>query len=128
VKFETVSSADWCSKCGNFCDCALVNGVYLSACCVADTLPRRPALKGTIPIEKIAEAVQKVANARQEGGTHYLHFVIQPIDFIQKNNLGWCAGNVVKYVTRYPFKGQPLEDLKKARHYLDKLIELEEAK
>jgi hypothetical protein len=125
---NTVSSAEWCSECGKLCSSSMFRDGYFSVCCGADVLDRRPALKGTIPIEKITEAVQKVANARQEGGTHYLHFVIQPIDFIQKNNLGWCAGNVVKYVTRYPFKGQPLEDLKKARHYLDKLIELEEAK
>jgi hypothetical protein len=124
-KNGSVSAADWCSKCGNFCDSARINGVFLSACCAADILDRRPAL-GTIPIEKITEAVQKVANARQEGGTHYLHFAIQPIDFIQKNGLEWCQGNIVKYVCRYKHKGG-LEDLKKARHYLDKLIELEEA-
>ena len=66
------------------------------------------------------------ANERQEGGTHYLHFAIQPIDFIQQNGLNWCEGNIVKYVVRHRFKNG-LEDLKKARHYLEKLIELEEA-
>ena len=67
------------------------------------------------------------ANDRQEGGSHYLGFAIQPIDFIHKNGLGWCEGNVVKYVTRHKLKNG-LEDLKKARHYLDKLIEEEEQK
>jgi hypothetical protein len=123
---STVSAAEWCSECGRMCGSTLHRGGRRESDW-ADVLDRRPALKGTIPIEKITESVQKVANARQEGGTHYLHFVIQPIDFIQKNGLDWCQGNIVKYVCRYKHKNG-LEDLKKARHYLDKLIELEEAK
>jgi hypothetical protein len=125
---STVSAAEWCSECGLMCHSTLYRGGRReSDCCWGAVLDRRPALKGAIPIEKITEAVEKVANARQEGGTHYLHFPIQPIDFIQKNGLDWCQGNIVKYVCRYKHKNG-LEDLKKARHYLDKLIELEEAK
>lgn len=37
---------------------------------------------------------------------------------------GYLAGNVVKYIARYRDKNG-VEDLKKARHYLDKLIEIE---
>lgn len=68
-------------------------------------------------------------NARdhQEGGSHYKDKAIQPIDFILANNLGFCEGNVVKYVSRYKEKGG-VADLKKARHYLDFLIEREEGK
>lgn len=51
---------------------------------------------------------------------HY-DFPIAPIDFISKNGLGWHEGNIIKYVTRYKRK-KGLEDLKKARHYLDMLI------
>jgi hypothetical protein len=58
----------------------------------------------------------------QVGGDHYRNMPIQPIDFIMANGLGFCEGNVVKYVARYPFKNG-LEDLRKARHYLDMLIE-----
>jgi len=36
---------------------------------------------------------------------------------------GYLKGNVLKYVWRYLYKGKPLEDLKKARAYLDRLIE-----
>jgi len=36
---------------------------------------------------------------------------------------GYLKGNVLKYVWRYLYKGKPLEDLKKARWYLDRLIE-----
>ena len=37
---------------------------------------------------------------KQESGTHYKDKGIQPIVYIHANNLGFCEGNVVKYVTR----------------------------
>lgn len=52
---------------------------------------------------------------------HYNQGGIQPIDFIESHKLSFCAGNVVKYVVRAPHKNG-LEDLKKARWYLDRLI------
>ena len=67
------------------------------------------------------------ANAIQHGGTHYKSKAIQPWDYIASNNLGYFEGNIVKYVSRWKEKNG-VEDLKKARHYLDKLLELTEAK
>lgn len=64
------------------------------------------------------------ANDTQVGGSHYKQQQMQPWDYIAANNLGFFEGNVVKYVTRWRGKGG-VEDLRKARHYLDKLIELE---
>lgn len=58
----------------------------------------------------------------QIGGDHYKDQGIQPIDYIFANKLGFCEGNVIKYVTRYQ-KKNGVQDLKKARHYLDMLIE-----
>jgi len=52
----------------------------------------------------------------QVGGDHYKKFKIQPIIFIQWNNLSFCEGNVVKYICRHKNKGQ-IEDLKKVIHY-----------
>ena len=52
---------------------------------------------------------------------------IQPVEFIERNNLGFCVGNIIKYVCRYKDKNG-IEDLKKARHYIDLLIEIEESK
>ncbi len=63
------------------------------------------------------------ANDVQVGGTHYKGKLIQPWDYIAANNLGYFEGNIVKYVSRWKEKGG-VDDLKKARHYLDKLIEL----
>lgn len=62
-------------------------------------------------------------NAVQIGGTHYKKHTIQPWDAIHDWGLGFFDGNVVKYVARHKQKGG-VEDLKKARHYLDKLISL----
>ena len=58
------------------------------------------------------------------GGNHYKEFRIQPIEFIEGNELGFSVGNVIKYVCRYKHKNGK-EDLLKARHYIDLLIELE---
>jgi len=57
---------------------------------------------------------------------HYTRFVIQPIEFIKKNKLGYLEGNIIKYVCRYPYKGDSLRDLQKARDYLNHLIAEEE--
>ena len=64
----------------------------------------------------------------QVGGDHYKNMTLQPIEYIIKNNLNFCEGNIIKYITRYKDKNG-IEDLKKARHYLEMLIELfEESK
>ena len=60
----------------------------------------------------------------QVGGSHYRDKAIQPVEFIHANNLGFCEGNVVKYITRHKEKNG-IEDLKKAKHYIDLLIEME---
>ena len=66
------------------------------------------------------------ANDKQIGGKHYQQ-AIQPWDYVAANNLGYFEGNVVKYVSRWKEKNG-IVDLKKAVHYLEKLIELEEKK
>jgi hypothetical protein len=65
------------------------------------------------------------ANDVQVAGTHYKSKAIQPWDYIVANNLGYLEGNIVKYVSRWRDKGG-LDDLRKARHYLDKLIEVQD--
>lgn len=67
------------------------------------------------------------ANETQVGGDHYKHRAIQPWDYITGNGLAYLEGCIVKYISRHRDKGG-LEDLHKAKHYLDKLIEVEEAK
>ena len=59
----------------------------------------------------------------QIGGSHYKNFAIQPAEFITKNKLTWLEGCVVKRMCRR--KGNRLEDLQKAKHEIDLIIELE---
>ena len=53
---------------------------------------------------------------------HYTRFLIEPIDFIRANELNFLEGNVIKYIMRAPYTGNEVEDLEKARQYLDWLI------
>lgn len=54
--------------------------------------------------------------------SHYNAGSIEVIDAIDDWSLGFYEGNVVKYVARAKHKGTELDDLKKARWYLDRLI------
>ena len=63
-------------------------------------------------------------SANNTGPGHYKDKAIQPWDFIVSNNLGYLEGNVVKYISRWRQKGG-VEDLRKAKHYIEKLIEME---
>jgi len=63
------------------------------------------------------------ANEIQVAGSHY-RSAIQPWDYIVANNIGYLEGNIIKYVSRWKKKGG-VEDLYKAQHYLEKLIQLE---
>lgn len=62
---------------------------------------------------------------KQVGGSHY-KLKIQPIEFIVKNNIPYIEGNVIKYVVRWKNKNG-VDDLKKAIHYLELLIDLSES-
>tara|TARA_Y100000310_G_C20153573_1_gene565877 strand:- start:294 stop:506 length:213 start_codon:yes stop_codon:yes gene_type:complete len=53
---------------------------------------------------------------------------IEVIDFIESWNFDFATGNIIKYVARHKFKDDPLDDLKKARWYIDRLIETYEEK
>jgi hypothetical protein len=63
------------------------------------------------------------ANDMQVGGDHYMDRSIQPWDYIVSNDLGFLEGNIIKYVTRWKYKNG-VDDLRKAQHYLAKLIEV----
>ena len=58
---------------------------------------------------------------------HYTHGPIEVIDLIEGFGLGYHLGNVVKYVLRSPHKGNEIQDLEKARWYLDRWIEKRKA-
>ena len=54
---------------------------------------------------------------------HYNTGKIEVIDAIEEWNMGFCDGNVIKYVARHKHKGKPIEDLRKAKWYLERLIQ-----
>jgi hypothetical protein len=66
------------------------------------------------------------ANETQVGGDHY-KMTYETWDVIHAWGLGYFDGNAVKYLSRWRKKGG-VQDLKKAAHYIQKLIELEEQK
>jgi hypothetical protein len=111
-------------------------GIYLrilqamESLCLDRGVPVPPSLRSALKeaMHSDAHAVRPdgggVALRRQEGGAHYKDLPIQPVEYIHANKVGYFEGNVIKYVTRWRVKGG-LEDLRKARHYLDLLIELE---
>lgn len=97
-----------CGGCESLDNCAVTPGV---------TVVRHPA--GTI-----TESPAAAPDTSEQD--HYTACAIQPIEFIVANNMDFLEGNIVKYVARYKRKNG-LEDLAKARHYLDMLIKREEA-
>lgn len=80
--------------------------------------------KGKPMTETTKQPESKDATNKQVGGSHY-QLPIQPIEYILANGLGYREANVVKYVSRWRNKGG-IQDLKKAIHYLEMLIEQEE--
>lgn len=60
----------------------------------------------------------------QIGGDHYKSLPIQPVEYILANQLGWCEGNIVKYVTRHKQKGER-KDIEKVIHYAQMILDTE---
>lgn len=67
------------------------------------------------------------ANERQVGGTHYKVGGEEHWDRVHRLELDYFQGQITKYVERWKLKNG-IQDLQKARHFLDKYIELEEKK
>ena len=74
-----------------------------------------------------ANVLSSIEQKIEQGGdmvnlpAHYARFKIEPIHFIGENGLDWFQGNIVKYTLRHDAKNG-LEDLKKARRYVDMYI------
>lgn len=71
------------------------------------------------------------ANQTQVGGTHYTSSTVQPWEAMEAwmsptEFSGFLRGNVIKYLARANKKGSPMQDLLKAQHYMNKLIEFEQ--
>lgn len=75
-------------------------------------------------LEAGSQVMAKAALDVQVGGDHYKKKAIQPVQYCMANGIGFMEGSVIKYVSRWRDKGG-VQDLEKARHFLDILIEYE---
>lgn len=111
--------AHWCTGLGPTAPRLTLYGPDCPHC---DVLREAPALAPAVT--DVPPAVARSALDVQVGGDHYKTMAIQPVAYIHANGLGFAEGCVVKYVSRWRAKGG-VADLKKARHCIDLLIELE---
>jgi plasmid maintenance system antidote protein VapI len=84
----------------------------------------------TMPFEKVVEKLHTELNEAVNHPSHYTTGNIEVIDYLQDKLPaemfeGFCVGNSLKYLSRYRYKGG-LDDLKKARWYLDRIIKIKE--
>ena len=78
------------------------------------------------PLTKAIEdlwTTPELASDQQVGGNHYTKLSIQPMTYSMSNNLNALQHTAIKYVTRYQDKGTALQDLAKARHCIDMMVE-----
>lgn len=68
------------------------------------------------------------AKQRQVGGDHYKNMGVEPWDVVDswpiEQQIGYHRGNVLKYVMRMGNKDEQLQEIKKAAHYIQKLVEI----
>jgi hypothetical protein len=99
---------------------------------VVDTIESRAKIAQDLLFEA-APSIQdlidssKLASERQIDGNHYSKLKIQPMEYALQNDLNYGQSNAIKYITRYKDKNG-IEDLKKAIHCIELLIEFEEKK
>ena len=66
------------------------------------------------------------ALSKQVSGSHYKNYEVQPVEFCQRNKLNYCESAAIKYLCRHRDKNG-IDDLRKAKHYIELLIEIEYA-
>lgn len=85
------------------------------------TVNQRQIVLNKIYYELVEEYQPKHMKENVDHPVHY-NKGIETIDYIESWEMNFNRGNIIKYVTRSPYKGKELEDLKKARFYLDREI------
>lgn len=81
--------------------------------------------KETVQVPTAEHMAKMYGNIEHDAVNHPSHYTrgkIEVIDFIEDQQLPYHLGNVIKYIARAGYKGDKLEDLKKARWYLDRYI------
>lgn len=79
-------------------------------------------------VENVKQMIAGIASTRQVAGDHYKRMDVQPWDVVdhgpRQQAIGFYRYNALKYVMRAGEKGDFKEDIQKAQHYLEKLLEL----
>jgi hypothetical protein len=81
--------------------------------------------KKEMPLTEIRDGQVRLIKALTDNVNHPAHYKtggIETIDFIEAKSLSYNLGNVVKYITRADYKGNKIEDLKKAQWYLNREV------
>jgi hypothetical protein len=92
---------------------------------IALLIPPNPRLIGSTvarPKARLARAEDFVKPDLINHPPHYTQGGVETIDFIEAKKLGYNLGNVIKYITRADHKGSRIEDLRKAKWYLEREI------
>jgi Protein of unknwon function (DUF3310) len=86
---------------------------------------QEPFNEPEMPIAPLPETLDPLKV--QVGGNHYKDMPIQPVEFIHANGIPYIEGAVIKYVCRWRNKNG-INDLQKAAHFLELLMQLEKNK
>lgn len=105
----------------------------MAACslCGEQLLEGAPAVRHHMATAHQLGHVEPLADEPEAGDPihfprHYTRGRLQPLEVIEDWRLGFNLGNVVKYIARHEHKGSALDDLRKARFYLDREIRFRE--
>ena len=98
------------------------NKVMISEKSVAEIKARQEDDAWTNELSKLGrhDLIKRVGSATKPPA-HY-DVGIEPVKYITSHGLGFLEGNIIKYITRYKLKGNPVEDLHKARIYIDLIL------
>jgi len=88
---------------------------------VQSVYQRKAKLKSAAP--KSRSILTKLSPDLVNSPTHYTKGGIETIDFIEAKELDYHLGNVIKYISRANLKGNKLENLKKAKWYMDRAVQ-----
>ena len=91
---------------------------------IALLIPPNPRLIGSVarPKARLATSADFAKPDLINHPPHYTTGGVETIDFIEAKKLGYNLGNVIKYITRADYKGSRIEDLQKAKWYLEREI------
>lgn len=118
--------SDYDLKAHSFPPALIVKSVFSGQQLTMDTCATETESRSSLT-NSLQEQSTKKPSLLQVGGKHYKGMRIQPVQYNHANSIPFIEGSVIKYISRWREKNG-LQDLLKAKHFIDLLIELEENK